>query len=357
MINQNELDHYLRTLEDQHKFSGVVLITQGDSRLYAGAFGYASRAWNIPNNLEVRFDTASITKLFTAVATLQLIDQKLLAFDTRIIDLLGLAGTAISNEVTVYQLLTHTSGIGDDAEEENNERYEDVWKSKPNYSISTTTDMLPQFIHKPANFPPGQGCRYCNCSYILLGLAIEKISGLSCRDYLRKHIFAPVGMTDSDFLRMDRVNENVAEGSDPLYSASSDNGDKTILGWKRNIYSYPPIGSPDSGAYVTAGDLDRFLRAVQAGQLLSPELTAAFFTPQEHWQTNAEWKIYFGYGLQFYIDPAGQTVCYEKEGSNAGVSNVIRYFPKEDINVVILANLEDAAWKPIWIIHEMITKI
>jgi len=352
MIVQDELDHYLQTLEKQHEFSGVVLITQGDLHLYTGAFGYASRAWKIPNNLATRFDTASITKLFTVVATLQLIDQKRLTFDTRVIDLLGLEGTAISNEVTVYQLLTHTSGIGDDAEEENNERYEDVWKSKPNYSIATTTDMLPQFIHKPANFSPGQGCRYCNCSYILLGLAIEKISGLSYRDYVRKHIFAPVGMTHSDFLRMDRVNDHVAEGSDPIYDE-----DKTIIGWKRNIYSHPPIGSPDSGAYVTAGDLDRFLRAVQRGQLLSPELTAAFFTPQAHWQSSDEWKTYFGYGLKFYVDPAGQTVCYQKEGSNAGVSGVIRHFPKEDINLVILSNMEDGAWEPLWAIHKMITEI
>ena len=350
MTVQDELDHYFQTLEKQHKFSGVVLITRGNLRLYAGAFGYASRAWKIPNNLETRFDTASITKLFTAVATLQLIDQQRLAFDTRVIDLLGLEGTAISNEVTVYQLLTHTSGIGDDAEEENNERYEDVWKSKPNYSIATTTDMLAQFVHKPANFPPGQGCRYCNCSYILLGLVIEKISGLSYRDYVKKYIFAPVGMTQSDFLRMDRVNENVAEGSDPLYDE-----DKTIIGWKKNIYSYPPIGSPDGGAHVTAGDLDRFLRAVQRGQLLSPELTAAFFTPQAHWRTSAKWSQYFGYGLEFYVDPAGQLVCYEKEGENAGVSGFIRHFPKDDINVVILSNLENGAWKPQWDVHKMIT--
>ena len=135
----------------------------------------------------------------------------------------------------------------------------------------------------------------------------------------------------------------MAEGSDPIYDE-----DKTIIGWKRNIYSYPPIGSPDGGAYVTAGDLDRFLRAVQRGQLLSPELTAAFFTPQAHWQTSDQWKTYFGYGLEFYVDPAGQMVCYEKEGSNAGVSGVIRHFPKEDINLVILSNLEDGAWKPLW---------
>ena len=108
---------------------------------------------------------------------------------------------------------------------------------------------------------------------------------------------------------------------------------------------------------ATAGGLDRFLRAVQRGQLLSPALTAAFFPPQAHWRTSAEGKTYFGYGLEFYIDPAGQLVCYQKEGENAGVSGVIRHFPKDDINLVILSNMENGAWKPLRDIHKMITAI
>lgn len=349
MTVNNELDHYLQTLEKANKFSGVVLITQGDEHLYAAAFGDASRSWQIPNTLETRFDTASITKLFTAVATLQLIDQQRLAFDTRILDLLELKDTQISPEVTIYQLLTHTSGIADDADEERGERYEDVWKEKPNYSVTTTVDFLPQFVHKSPNFAPGEGCRYCNCSYVLLGLAIEKISGMSYHDYVRNYIFAPAGMAHSDFLRMDRVNENVAEGCDPIIDEN-----ETIIGWKKNIYSYPPIGSPDGGACVTAGDLDRFLRAVQRGQLLSAELTTAFFTPQALWRANQEWNRYFGYGLLFYVDPNGELVCYDKEGSNVGTSGVIRHFPKADINLVILSNMEEGAWEPLREIHKMI---
>lgn len=116
----------------------------------------------------------------------------------------------------VYHLLTHTSGIGDDAEEENGESYEDLWRTKPNYAVTTTADFLPQFIHKPPNFPPGQGCSYCNCSFVLLGLMIEKISGMNFRDYVRQNIFTRAGMPHSDFLRLDRVYENVAEGCDPL---------------------------------------------------------------------------------------------------------------------------------------------
>lgn len=349
MLVVAELDRYLQERARRDEFSGVVLITQGQAELFSGAYGYASRAWSIPNTLDIRFDTASITKLFTAVAILQLIDRELLAFDTRVIDFLGLTGATISPEVTVYHLLTHTSGIGDDADEERGERYEDLWRTRPNYAVTETSDFLAQFIHQPANFAPGAGCRYCNCSYVLLGLLIEKVSGMRYRDYVREQIFTRAGMMHSEFLDLARVQPNMAEGADPLRDEAG-----AIVGWKRNIYSFPPIGSPDAGAHVTARDLDRFLRAVKAGQLLSPALSEVFFQPLVHYRAHDGWDMYYGYGLWFYVDHAGRVVCCEKEGVNAGVSGAIRHFPAEDLNVVILSNMEDGVWEPIWKIHELI---
>ncbi|MBW1804390.1 MAG: beta-lactamase family protein, partial [Deltaproteobacteria bacterium] len=212
-MNTNDLlDTYFKELQDKDQFSGVVLITQGKETLFSGAYGYASRTWQIPNTLGMRFDTASITKLFTSAAILQLIDEGKLGFDTAVIDYLGLEGTQISEEVNIFHLLTHTSGIGDDCEEENGEDYADLWKIKPNYAVRKTDDFLAQFIHKPPNFPPGQGCRYCNCSFVLLGLMIEKTMNMTYRDYVKKHIFARVVMKDSGFFSMDEVNPNLAEG-------------------------------------------------------------------------------------------------------------------------------------------------
>jgi CubicO group peptidase (beta-lactamase class C family) len=95
------LNGYFHSLEARDEFSGVVLVTRGGSQLYAAAYGYASRPWKVRNTLDVRFDTASITKLFTSVATLQLIDQGAVAFDTRAVDFLGLEDTAISEDATV----------------------------------------------------------------------------------------------------------------------------------------------------------------------------------------------------------------------------------------------------------------
>lgn len=346
---RDSLHQVFKIREEANKFSGVVLITRTNQEIYSAAFGYASRAWKIRNTLHTRFDTASLTKLFTTVAILQLIDKNLLKFDTSAAEYLDLSGTKISNEVNVYHLLTHTSGIGDDCEEEDGELYEDFWKTKPNYSVRETRDFLPQFIDKEPNFAPGKGCRYCNCSFILLGLMIEKSTGLRYRDYVREHIFKKANMAHSDFFDLGQVNENVAEGCDPIY-----NNDCAITGWKRNIYSFPPIGSPDSGAYVTAGDLDHFLRSIHSGKFLSQELTTDLLKPHVFYQEKDDWTMKYGFCFWFYVDKDEKIVCYQKEGTNAGVSSVMRYFPEQDINVIILSNMEDGVWEPIWEIHEMI---
>jgi hypothetical protein len=156
-------------------------------------------------------------------------------------------------------------------------------------------------------------------------------------------------MANSDFFRMDRVYENVAEGCDPIRDE-----DDNLVGWKKNLYSFPPVGSPDSGAHVTAGDLERFLRAVQAGKLLSPELTAAFLKPHVPYYESDNWRVMFGYVLEFFFDKSGQVVFYQKDGVNAGVSALIRHYPERDINVVLLSNLMEGVWDPVGKIHEMV---
>jgi CubicO group peptidase (beta-lactamase class C family) len=156
-------------------------------------------------------------------------------------------------------------------------------------------------------------------------------------------------MAHSDFYRLDRVHQNVAEGADPLRGEEG-----RVVGWKKNIYAFPPVGWPDSGAHVTAGDLDRFLRAVQAGELLSPGLTEAFLKPHVHYRDRKGWTMKYGYVLWFYVDPGGEVVCYQKEGINTGASGLIRHFPARNLSVILLANMEGAVWQPVWKLHDMV---
>ena len=329
----------LRELERADGFSGVAFVTQGASILLAEAFGEASRAWHVPNRMDTRFDTASVTKLFTAVATLQQIERGAFAIDTKVIPWLGLTGTTISEQVEVRHLLTHTSGIGDDADEEAGESYEAIWQERPSYRVLETADFLPQFAQKPMRFAPGEGCRYNNCAFILLGLMVERASGRDYRAFVMDEVFARVGMTRSGFFRMDRVHEDVAEGCDPI----EEGGAKA---WKRNIYSYPPIGSPDGGAHVTAPDLERFLRALTRGELLSREMTRDFLLPRALHRENERGRFFYGYGIELCLDSEGNVRYAQKDGINPGVSAILRYYPAHDLCVVLLSNREDGVWRP-----------
>ena len=342
----------LRELEAADIFSGVVGVEQGDEELLHEAYGYASRTWGIPTTVETRFDTASITKLFTAVATLQLIEGGAFTLDTPTIEYLGLQETGISSAVTPYHLLTHTSGIADDADEEAGERYEDLFLERPNYSVIATADYLPQFVGKPPNFAPGEGCRYCNVAYVLLGLMIERATGSTYREYVTEHVFARAGMNRSGFFRMDVVEPDVAEG---VEAVKDEHGG--VVGWRRNIYSYPPIGGPDGGAYVTVGDLLRFHRAVAEGRLLGPVRTAELLAPKARHSARGAGSHLMGFGFEFETDGDDVVRCYWKEGVNVGVSGMLRHYPTKDITFAVLAVGEHAAWSPIKAIDEAVTNI
>ena len=105
---------------------------------------------------------------------------------------------------------------------------------------------------------------------------------------------------------------------------------------------------------MTARDLTRFLRAVQAGRLLSPESTGYFFTPRALYRDRETWKKMYGPGLWFHVGNDATILFYEKEGSNAGTSGMVRHYPARDATLVLLCNMQDAAWGPAEQVHEML---
>lgn len=311
------------------KFSGTVLVTKGDSVVFQSATGLATQRWGIPNSMDTRFDCASVTKLFTSVAVLQLAGRGELDLETSIHHYVDLQDTTISSDVNLLHLLTHTSGIADDADEEAGEDYAELWVDKPSYSVIQTADFLPQFAYKQPLAPPGVDCRYCNVGYILAGLAVEKVAGVSYRQYVFDEVFTKAGMVDSGFYDRRDAAPRVAEGWDFV--------DGT---WVSNIFSYPPIGSPDGGAHVTAPDLLRFMQAVRRGELLNAEFTEEFFVPQvEH--DEATW---YGFGLEFDMNEDGSVRSYYKEGINAGVSSIVRHYVDDGLDLAVLSNSEEGAW-------------
>lgn len=330
----------------EHNFSGTCLVKRGNDVIFSQAYGLAHRGFNIPNNLNTMFDTASITKVFTATAILILIERGLLQFEDKITDIIDLKGTAIPTDVSIYNLLTHTSGIADDADEESGENYSDLFINKPNYSIRNTSDFLPQFAYKQPLFKTGTDARYNNCAFVLLGLAIEKITGQDYRSFVTENIFKPCGMLNTKFCAMDEINENAAEG----YVECCDENGKFIR-WKKNIYSYPPIGSPDAGAYTTVKDLDIFIRNLREDYILNEEYTNMIFSPQckfykpfTRWEPSLNATIRNGYAFEF-VEIKDEVFCMRKDGLNDGVGAMLSYYPNIDATIIILCNQDCNIWQ------------
>ncbi|MGI8963464.1 MAG: serine hydrolase domain-containing protein, partial [Thermomicrobiales bacterium] len=237
-----------------------------------------------------------------------------------------------------YHCLTHTSGIGDDADEEAGEDYELLFVDKPNYSIRETKDTLPQFVDKEPNFAPGEGVRYNNVAYLLLGLVIEKASGVSYRDYVTTNIFQRAGMADAEFCAMDGVCANLAEHYKRIEHADGS------VGWRKNIYSYPPIGSPDGGATVTALDLDRFLRAIQSGSLMGEEASKQLLSPHVDEKERDAGRSMIGFAFEFGLDANERIEYFYKDGNNAGVASMFVHYPATETTAVLLANQDYDVW-------------
>lgn len=322
---------------DKNQFSGVVLIKKGNEEVFSGAYGYANRTWRINNTLNTRFRVASISKMFTAVAILQLIERGKLSLNTKVALYLNYENSKIPKEVTVENLLTHTSGIGDYFDEElGAEEWEKLWTNIPIYKMRKLEDYLELFINKEPTSKINEKFHYNGAGYILLGLMIEKASGLSYFDYIRQEIFSKINMNNSDFVSLDEVDELIAEG----YEAIVGEGEK-VIGWKKNIYKATPDAASDGGAISTAEDLIKFINALKYNELLSEKMSMEMFKPKvleyDHMPRGYIWM--YGYANEFILNKdSKEIVRCGHTGEEYGVSCRLYYYPSNDLTVVILAN-------------------
>lgn len=336
----NELKSFVHKLATENGFSGAIHISRtgmAGEIYYEKAFGYASRDWNIDNSIVTRFNAASISKIFTACGIMKLAEQGSLTLDDRLCEHLQFEGEPFSRDITLYHLLTHSSGIADDADEEAGENYEDIFIDKPNYRFRKASDLVENFIGKPPVFKPGEGCRYNNAGYVLLGMVIEKITGMEYKEWITDNLLLPWRLTSTFFPAMDGINENTAEGY--LYDE-----DEKGTGWRKNIYSIPPVGTPEGGIYTTIGDLNRLLRGLVAGTFFNEQYTGLLLSPKTYHNEYGEINHYMGFGFEFYM--AGDKIFrIQKDGSNPGVSAVMSYYPETATAIIILANINCDVWK------------
>lgn len=317
-----------------NNFRGNIYIVQNDRVLFEKENGFADLANEIPNTIETKFASASAGKVFVAVRILQLIEQGKIKFDDRLGKLLDMGLNNIDKDVTVKQLLTHTSGVPDYFDESVMDEYEDLWKDYPNYKIRHNSDLLPLFIHKPMMYPKGDKFQYNNSGYVLLAMIIEKITGMEFDQYLKTHVFDACGMKSTGYYEMDRLPARCANS----YIYCSDTNS-----YRTNIFSVDAKGTGAGGAFVTVKDVIKFWTNLLNGNLISKALVSDMLNKQSGDGIDAE-EGYYGYGVWIIDNPNGEDYAYF-QGCDPGVSFISEYNPNNGVISVLVSNYGDNVWK------------
>ncbi|NQV14001.1 beta-lactamase family protein [bacterium] len=309
MGNPDKIDALFSAYSDDNPGASVMVIHKGKVILNNN-YGLANIAQHIPVTEMSNFRLASITKQFTAMAILQLMDEKLLDFNTKMIEIFP-EFPDYANAIDYGQLLHHTSGLVD---------YEELMADTLSVPL-LDADVLHLLLTQDSTyFEPGSNYSYSNGGYAILALTVERLAGLSFPEYLEKHIFIPLGMHASlAYKRADPDFSNRAFGyyvnqGDVLLSDQSMTS--SVLG--------------DGGVYSSTSDMYKWDQALYGTSLLSQALMDSAFTP---------WKEDYGCGWR--IEDYRGLKRISHTGSTSGFRNVFQRFPEQEFSVIILTNRRD----------------
>ena len=317
-------------IEDMNRtegFSGVISIKLDGKTVHESAYGYADFPNRRPNKLDTKFVTASAGKAFTATGILQLIENGRLSLDSTIGSLLDFDLKQIDPAVTVRQLLTHTSGTPDYADESVAQSYADLFIDYPCYKVRTNRDVIPMFIDMPMQYSPGDHLHYNSGGFVILALIMEILTNMPFDDYLKQMVFTPCVMSDTSFQEYDRPEPNTAN----VYIPDRERG-----GYYTNIYSSTAKGMGDGGAFTTVGDLERFWHGLYDGKLIGQELLAEMTKPQTP-------ERCYGYGL--WMEELGGRFIPHFEGCEPGIACLSTYDVERDLLINIITNKGNDIWK------------
>jgi CubicO group peptidase (beta-lactamase class C family) len=297
---------------DNKSFMGTVLVAKQDKILLSEGYGYADLEWTIANSPATKFRIGSITKQFTAASVLLLQENGKLNLEEPVKTYLPDAPKAW-DKVTVYDLLTHTSGIPN-------------FTGLPGWDAYKLQDHTPQddialFREKPLDFEPGAKFYYSNSNYILLGQIIETVSGMSYADFLQKNIFAPLGMMETGVDSTSLILPQRAQGYDSVPD-----------GFKHAAYLSTTIPYSAGFLYSTVGDLLKWERGLFGGRMLSAASLRTMTTANKG-----------GYGMGLFIKDAAHHGVITHNGSIEGFDTSLNFYPEKQITIVVLGNVKTDA--------------
>jgi CubicO group peptidase (beta-lactamase class C family) len=313
---------YLEKVSADGSFSGTVLIAKDGKPLLKQAYGLANRSFQVPNEIDTKFNLGSMNKMFTGVAVLQLAENGKLSLQDKIIQHVpDYPNREIAEKVTIHQLLTHSSGMGHYWTDEFNKTSKDRFKK--------VEDYIPLFADQPLLFEPGTQYSYSNAGFMVLGLIIERVTGEDYFDYVMKNIYEPAGMINTDAYETDHIIPNCAIGY-TMFDAEPG----TV---KNNLFMHVVKGGPAGGGYSTVEDLLSFSNALLGQRLLTPEFTKTALTGKVDVGTNSR----YGYGFRERFENGHRIVGHG--GGFPGISSRLNMYVDLGYTVAILSNTDQGS--------------
>ncbi len=337
-----DLRAHLDELAAQDRFSGTVLLAKNGQLLFQHAYGFADHAFDARNTVETKFNLASMGKIFTAVAIMQLEQEGKLSVDDRLLKLVpDYPNKEVAAKITIGELLTHTSGLGD--------FFGPAFQNSNQAQYQTIESYLPLFASQPLLFEPGSRYSYSNAGYIVLGLVIERVSGESYNDYVREHIFAPAGMNNTGFWSAQDDVPNLALSYTSMFGGFRQGPAGAHR--ERSVNVSVARGASAGGAYSTVGDLLRFAQALAAHKLLDAAHTDELMTGKvlQVANPNAQGAAArqpdngskYGYGMHEEFINRARIVGHS--GGAPGISTDLAIYPAEGYVSIELSNYDGGA--------------
>ena len=295
-------------------FSGAVLVAEKGEIIYSAAFGLEDKAKNIQNKLTTKFSLGSIGKTFTAVLIMQLIEQGKMNLSDTLEMYLPDFPYPEKRKISIFHLLTHSSGLG------NYFTHKD-YESKMQ-SLRHIRDALPLVFDQKLLFQPGEKFEYSNSGMLVLGAILEKVSGMSYREYLKKQILVPTGMNDSGIFYPEESVIDRAIG----YSKIDGNEYKVETEGEFPAFS-------DGGLYSTVLDMLKYDRALYENRLLSQKTKETMFSktgPNKNYALGWETGDYMG---EKFVGHVG--------GCPGFAADFIR-FPDQQRMIIVLSNYTES---------------
>ncbi|WP_080058104.1 serine hydrolase [Spirosoma aerolatum] len=311
----DKIDALIQQYVANRQFNGTVLVAEQGKVIFRKGYGMANMEWNISNTPDTKFRLGSITKQFTSMLIMQLVEKGKIKLDGKVTDYLPDYPKATGDKVTIHHLLTHTSGIPSYT------GFPDFFE-KMSRDPYTPDAFVKKFSDMPLEFEPGSTFSYDNSGYFLLGVIIEKVTGKSYAEVLQEAILKPLQMLNTGY-----------DLADPIIPKRASGYEKRGGRYVNAPYLDMTIPYAAGSMYSTVEDLYRWDQALYTDKLLSAQSKETMFTP---------FLSHYAYGWGVSKTKIGSLkdslLLIEHTGGINGFNTIISRIPKDKQLVVLLNN-------------------